>query len=100
MEAFARALRKIPVILADNAVFDSSDLLSQLRAAHAQGNTHAGLDMTNGTIGNMKQLGVTESLKSKEQVFISATEAAEQILRVDEIVKAPPRKREKGPRHH
>jgi len=98
LEAFSRALRKIPLILADNAGYDSAELLSQLRAAHEQGKVHAGLNMNNGTIGNMREMGITESLKAKEQVFGSAAEAAEQILRVDEIFKAPPRKRER-PRH-
>ena len=32
-EAFARALRMIPTILADNAGYDSSDLVAKLRAA-------------------------------------------------------------------
>ena len=42
-EAFARALRQIPTILADNAGFDSSDLVSKLRAAHYEGQADAGL---------------------------------------------------------
>ena len=42
----------------------------------------------------MKTLGVTECLRVKEQALISATEAAEMILRVDDIVKCAPRKRE------
>ena len=33
VEAFGRALRQIPIILADNAGYDISDL-SKLRAAH------------------------------------------------------------------
>ena len=43
VEAFARALRQIPTILADNAGFDSSDLVTKLRAAHFEGQTDAGL---------------------------------------------------------
>ena len=42
-EAFARALRQIPTILADNAGYDSSDLVAKLRAAHYEGRTDAGL---------------------------------------------------------
>ena len=42
-EAFARALRQIPTILADNAGFDSSDLVTRLRAAHYEGKADAGL---------------------------------------------------------
>jgi T-complex protein 1 subunit beta len=42
-EAFGRALRQIPTILADNAGFDSSDLVARLRAAHYEGQSDAGL---------------------------------------------------------
>jgi T-complex protein 1 subunit beta len=50
--------------------------------------------MNNGTVGSMADLGVTECLRVKEQALISANEAAEMILRVDDIVKCAPRKRE------
>ena len=45
VEAFAHALRQIPTILADNAGYDSSDLVSKLRAAHYEGKNDAGLSM-------------------------------------------------------
>lgn len=93
-EAFARALRQIPIILADNAGYDSSDLVARLRAAHYEGQTDAGLNMTQGSIGSMEELGVTESYKLKRQVVLSASEAAEMIIRVDDILRAAPRKRE------
>ena len=51
-------------------------------------------DMTNGIVGDMSSLGITESFSVKRQVLLSASEAAEMILRVDDIVKAAPRKRE------
>ncbi|KAG9016998.1 T-complex protein 1 subunit beta [Tulasnella sp. JGI-2019a] len=94
VEAFARALRQIPIILADNAGYDSSDLVSRLRTAHYEGQVDAGLDMFQGQIESMRKLGVTESYKLKSQVVISASEAAEMILRVDTILRATPRKRE------
>ncbi|KAI0759737.1 chaperonin Cpn60/TCP-1 family [Trametes elegans] len=93
-EAFSRALRMIPTILADNAGYDSSDLVAKLRAAHYEGRSDAGLDMNEGKIGSMVQLGVTESYKLKRQVVLSASEAAEMILRVDDILRATPRRRE------
>lgn len=43
VEAFGRALRQIPTILADNAGFDSSDLVARLRAAHYEGQSESGL---------------------------------------------------------
>lgn len=100
VEAFARALRQIPTILADNAGYDSSDLVSRLRAAHYDGQRDAGLgklesfsrikcfylctppDMNEGSIGSMRKLGITESYKLKRQVVISASEATEMILRL------------------
>ncbi|CAG0920628.1 unnamed protein product [Notodromas monacha] len=93
MEAFARALTQLPVAIADNAGYDSAQLVSELRAAHASGDSTAGLDMINGCIGNMKKIGITESFQVKRQVLLSAAEAAEMILRVDNILKAAPRQR-------
>lgn len=53
--------------------------------------TLCALDMTHGTIGDMAELGITESFQVKRQVLLSAAEAAEMILRVDDIIKAAPR---------
>lgn len=92
-EAFARALRQLPTAIADNAGYDSSLLISQLRAEHSTGHQTAGLDMEEGKVGCMKELGITESFVVKRQVLLSAAEAAEMILRVDNIIKAAPRKR-------
>jgi len=96
MEGFARALREIPKAVADNGGYDSSELISQLRARHAAGEMEMGLDMDRGCVGSMKELGVLESYKSKLQSLLSASEAAEMIVRVDEIVKCAPRQRQGG----
>jgi T-complex protein 1 subunit beta len=37
--------------------------------------------MDQGSIGSMRELGVTESYKLKRQVVLSASEAAEMIIR-------------------
>jgi len=97
MEAFSRALRALPTIIADNGGFDSTELVAQLRAAHFNNQTSAGLNMDKGTVGDMRELKITESFKSKLQVLVSGHEAAEMILRVDDIIKTAPRKR--GGRH-
>jgi T-complex protein 1 subunit beta len=93
VEAFARALRALPAAIADNGGLDNTDLVARLRALHAAGPSNAGLDMQAGTVGDMLALGITESLKLKRQVLTSASEAAEMIIRVDDIVKAAPRRR-------
>ena len=43
----------------------------------------------------MDARGVVEAFRVKRAVLLSATEAAEMILRVDEVVKAAPRPRER-----
>lgn len=43
MEAFARALLQLPVVIADNAGYDSAQLISELRAVHSQGKNTMGL---------------------------------------------------------
>ena len=99
VEAFARALRQIPAIIADNAGLDSADLVSRLVSTHANhdetnGKCYAGVDVVLGDIGDMKQIGIRESLRVKRQVLLSAEEAAEMIVRVDNVLSAAPRRRE------
>ncbi len=101
MESFARALRQLPTIIADNGGFDSTELVSQLRTEHALAlkegkRCDMGLNMIDGTIANVHTLGIRESFKSKLQVLVSASEAAEMILRVDDIIKCAPRQRQDG----
>lgn len=94
MASYAKALLQLPTIVADNGGYDAAELVTQLRAAHAAGKKSAGLDMENGTVGDMDELGIMESYKSKLQVVTSASEAAEMLLRVDDIIKCAPRRRE------
>lgn len=91
IEAFARALRALPTILADNAGFDLSELVTKLRLAIYNGITTLGLDLTKGQVGDMREMGVVESYKLKRAVVSSAAEAAEVLLRVDNILRAKPR---------
>jgi T-complex protein 1 subunit beta len=99
VESFAIALRQLPTILADNAGLDSSELVSKLRAAVYNGMTTFGLDLDNGKIADMRELGIIESYKLKRAVVSSASEAAELLLRVDNIIRAKPRTadRTRGP---
>ena len=90
IEAFARALRALPTILADNAGFDSSEL-AKLRSAIYNGMTTSGLDLNEGKVADMRDMGIVESYKLKRAVVSSASEAAEVLLRVDNILRAKPR---------
>ncbi|PWA74502.1 Chaperone, tailless complex polypeptide 1 [Artemisia annua] len=94
IDAFSRALLAIPTTIADNAGLDSAELIAQLRAEHHKENSNAGIDVITGSVGDMSELGISEAFKVKQAILLSATEAAEMILRVDEIITCAPRKRE------
>merc|ERR1712130_553907 len=88
MTSFANALRQLPSIIAENGGYDSAQLVSELKAKHILGESTMGLNMTEGKVGCMQELGITESFSVKRQVLVQASEAAEMILRVDDILKA------------
>lgn len=100
IEAFSSALRSLPTIIADNGGYDSANLISQLKTVHARGESSMGLDMNSGVVADMKDKDINEALVVKRQALISAAEAAEMILRVDNIIKAAPRRRQPDHRGH
>lgn len=99
IEAFARALRQLPTILADNAGFDSSELVTRLRSSVYNGLITSGLNLNKGDIADMRELGIVESYKLKYAVVSSASEAAEVLLRVDNIIRAKPRTADRNMHH-
>merc|ERR1711871_1553355 len=65
MEAYARALRAMPMHIADNAGYDSSELISSLRAKHHEGLHTWGLEMEKGGLADMDVMGIREAYKVK-----------------------------------
>ncbi len=88
INAFADAMEVIPRTLAENAGLDTIDMLVKLRAEHDAGNASAGVDVLNGRISDMEKLNVIDPLKTKIQAISSASEAAEMILRIDDVISA------------
>lgn len=93
--AFAKALRELPYTIANNAGLDAAELTSNLKKEIYGGSKTAGIDVFKGKVGSMDELGVFECLKVKEQALISACEAAEMIIRVDQIISCAPRQRDR-----
>jgi len=86
--AFAKALQVIPRQIAANAGLDSTSILNKLRQKHAQpGGTWFGVDVLKDDICNTFEAFVWEPTVVKLNCFTAATEAACQILSVDETVK-------------
>ena len=84
--AFAEALEVIPRTLAENAGLDPIDVLTALRSAHDRGEKFAGINVFSGQVMDAWQEGVIEPLKIKTQAISSATEVAELILRIDDVI--------------
>ena len=88
VEAFADSLELIPRVLAENAGLDAIDLLVDLRAAHEAGDAHAGLNVFSGEVEDTAAAGVVETAQAKEQAIASAAEAANLVLKIDDIISA------------
>ena len=88
--AFARAFELIPRQLADNAGFDSSDILNRLRQKHATAEGKWwGVDIEHEGVCDTYASAVWEPASSKINSVSSACEAACLVLSVDETVKNP-----------
>ncbi|MHA1928217.1 MAG: thermosome subunit beta [Candidatus Thorarchaeota archaeon] len=86
VNAYAEAIESLPITLAENAGFDTIDMLVSLRTAHTEGNITYGIDIAKGKVGDMKKARVVESALVNRQVIMSAAEAAQMILKIDDII--------------
>jgi thermosome len=85
--AFADALEIIPRTLAESAGMDAIDTLVSLRAKHdKKAELGYGVNVLENKIDDMFAKSVIEPVKLKSQVIKSASEAAELILRIDDVI--------------
>jgi thermosome len=89
IEAYADAVEAIPLMLAENAGLDPIDIMVALRAEHeSEHSPYYGVDVFSGKIRNMLELNIIEPIRVKQQVIKSATEAANMILKIDDLIAA------------
>ncbi len=88
IEAYAKAMEIVPRSLSENAGLDAINTLIDLRKAHKEGKVHAGINMDDGKIVDMKEANVIEPLRVGKQAIESATDVAIMILRIDDIIAA------------
>ena len=86
VKAFAEAIEVIPRTLAENAGLDPIDIVTELKAAHDRGEKSAGVNVFTGKTMDAWKEGVIEPLKIKTQAVSSASEVAEMILRIDDVI--------------
>jgi len=82
---FADALEVIPRTLAENSGLDPIDILTEMKSMHGEGKWF-GIDVFTGKIINAWDEGIIEPLKIKTQAIKSASEVAELILRIDDVI--------------
>ncbi len=86
IKKYAEALEVIPLTIAENAGMDPIDTMMSLRAKQNQGRKWTGIDAKNTKIADMLAINIIEPVVVKEQITKSATEAANMLLRIDDVI--------------
>ena len=88
---FAECLEIIPHTLAENAGYDTTEIIAQLYAAHnKEGGECIGIDIEEEGVCDMKERYVLDSLAVKANAVKLAADVAITVLRVDQIIMAKP----------
>ncbi len=87
VQKFADAIEIVPKTLSESAGMYPVDTLVELRSKHKgkEGSVY-GVDIMNNSVSNMDKLGIYEPMMVKKQAIFSASEAAEIILRIDDMI--------------
>jgi archaeal chaperonin len=86
VQKYADAMESIPLTLAENTGMDPIDTQVELRAKHGSGKKWFGVNCLAGKVGDMEAEEVYEPSAVKEQIIKSSTEAANMILRIDDVI--------------
>ncbi len=86
IELFADVLEIIPATLAENGGIDPVNTIVELRAKHKEGQKNAGLNLFTGKVEDMLAVNVIQPKVVIEHTLRSATEAANMILRIDDVI--------------
>jgi thermosome len=86
VNAFADAVESLPNTLAENAGLDPIDVIVNLRKAHTEGKVNHGINITKGKVDDMKAARVVEAAIVNRQIVMSAAEAAQMILKIDDVI--------------
>jgi len=86
IEDYANALEIVPYTLAENSGMAPIEIVTQLRAAHAEGQKFAGINVKKGTIVNIYEEKVVQPLLVSVSCIKMATETVRMILKIDDVV--------------
>ena len=88
VQAFADALTVLPKTLASNSGFDQQDIMVKLTHEHAENGLTVGLDLNSGEPINPVDVGIFDNYSVKKQLINSCSVIANNLLLVDEIMRA------------
>lgn len=83
---FGEALEVVPRTLAENSGHNATDVVGALYAAHAAGQTSAGVDIETGGVKDLKDDGLYDLYSTKYWAIRLAVDAVVTVLRVDQII--------------
>jgi T-complex protein 1 subunit epsilon len=87
LSAYSEALKIIPFVLAENSGYDPVKSVSSLEnQQRTSKNFNLGINCEKGTIDNMIKLRIFETLANKQQQLQVATQMANAILRIDDVI--------------
>jgi len=86
IKKYAEAMEIIPLTIAENAGMDPIDTMVTLRVKQTQGRKWTGIDAKKTKIADMLAIDIIEPVAVKEQIIKSATETANMILRIDDVI--------------
>jgi T-complex protein 1 subunit delta len=83
---YARSLQMLPTTLAENAGMNPVNIITKLRAAHAEGKHTFGINVKKCYVSDMQAENVMQPLLVSLSALSLATEAVRMILKIDDIV--------------
>jgi len=86
VNAFADAVESLPTTLAENAGLDPIDIIVNLRKSHTDGHINHGVNLITGKVDDMKKARIVEAAIVNKQIIMSAAEAAQMILKIDDVI--------------
>tara|TARA_B110000014_G_C20119806_1_gene592890 strand:- start:597 stop:2138 length:1542 start_codon:yes stop_codon:yes gene_type:complete len=85
IKSYSNAIELIPITLALNAGFNNIDLIVAARNSQPSSDKYVCLDYVNRKLSSTKNPKIIESSYMKRQMLITATEAANSILRINDV---------------
>lgn len=96
IQSFAESLDSIPLVLAENSGLDKVEVMSKLKSGRHR-KKYPGLNVFTGEVFDAWIAGVIEPVRVKRQAISSATEVAEMILRIDDVIQTKPLRSSRTP---